>query len=105
MIQVVIKKPGEDPEAASIDGSLESIQKVVGGYFEAHRFGKLTLYCNEEGHLKYMAPNILDDLDCHAGAVIVGPVLVMKGDHSLPPHAVDPVRRALRERAVLGPNS
>jgi hypothetical protein len=100
MIQVVTKAPGQAPVVRLIDGSVESIQKEVGGYFEVHRFWTraLTLYCNEDGKNKYMAPNVRDL--CHP-EVLVGTVLVMRGDNGLTDDDLPRVIDVLGARTVL----
>lgn len=58
--QVVLVRPGLCPEAITIDGSLESMQRLVGGYIEAVG-GVLTeddiIIVNEEGKLNGSFPN------------------------------------------------
>jgi hypothetical protein len=53
MIEIVIKYPGEKPQLMKINGDLESMQRLVGGYVECVNFdGKiLDMWCNEEGKL------------------------------------------------------
>jgi len=102
MITVVVKEPGKPAQGRKIAGSVESIQEIVGGYFECHKFpGQLTLYCNEGGfgQNKYMTPNVMDS--CHP-AVLLGTVLVMKGDDGLLPFMLEPVAKRLDQLAVLG---
>lgn len=59
-MQVVILECGRIPYLADIDGSLESMQKIVGGYIEPVLLGGdgLILVCNEEGKLRGMPKNI-----------------------------------------------
>jgi Domain of unknown function (DUF3846) len=99
MIQVVVKEPGENPVRKLIDGTVESIQKEVGGYFEVHRLAPgLTVYANEDGKRKYLAPNINDT--CHP-AILVGTLLVMRGDNGLEDADVPKVTYMLLQRAVM----
>lgn len=53
-MKIVVLKPGKFGEVKEIDGSLESMQKVVDGYIEiAHVFhNKAVLICNEEGAIR-----------------------------------------------------
>lgn len=50
---VLIVEPGKKPRKAEIDGSLEGMQRVVGGYIQAiYPFDEpVALICNEEGKL------------------------------------------------------
>ena len=50
---VLIVEPGKKPRKAEIDGSLEGMQQVVGGYIQAiYPFeDPVALICNEEGKL------------------------------------------------------
>jgi hypothetical protein len=100
MIQVVVKAPGEDPVKVLITGELEDMWKIVGGYFEIHRLAPgFTVYANEEGKQKYLAPNINDT--CHP-EILVGTVFVMRGDNGLTDEDIPLVTRLLNQRAVLG---
>lgn len=59
---IIIKNPGETAIVKEIDGSLRSMQKVVGGNIEIAWHTKVRLYgkdplrlvviCNEEGRLR-----------------------------------------------------
>ena len=50
---VLLFQPGEKPALAEIDGTLESMQKIVGGYIQIlYPFDDpIALVCNEEGKL------------------------------------------------------
>lgn len=50
-IKVLAVAPGEAPKTVELDGSLRSMQQLVGGYIEAiHPFDDpVVLVCNEEG--------------------------------------------------------
>lgn len=52
-MKVLMIEPGKKPRKAEIDGSLEGMQKVVGGYIQAvYPFeDPVALICNEEGKL------------------------------------------------------
>ena len=58
-MRIVKVEPGKPAEICEIDGSLESMQEVVGGYIEClHPWkSKVTLICNEEGKLRGLEPN------------------------------------------------
>ncbi len=59
MIRILIIKPDTKPFVEDIDGSLESMQKVVGGYIQAvYPFDdNVVLVCNEEGKILDLPPN------------------------------------------------
>lgn len=60
MMKVLVVKPHEEPFVHEIDGSLQSMQALVGGYIEViHPFDDpdAILVCNEEGKLDGLAPN------------------------------------------------
>jgi hypothetical protein len=49
-ISIVVKEPNKKPEVRIIDGSLEEMQKIVGGYIEPVRVsGNIELFVNEDG--------------------------------------------------------
>lgn len=58
-IIVLVVEPGEKPVLDVIDGSLESMQKVVGGYIESfYPFeDEVAVVCNEEGKMNGKALN------------------------------------------------
>lgn len=58
-LQVVLLEPGKMAKAVEIDGSLQGLQKVVGGYIEAsYPFEEqVCIVCNEEGKLNGMPLN------------------------------------------------
>lgn len=59
-LKILIVKPGKQPEVATIDGSLQSMQTIVGGYIEEIMIEKdIVLICNEEGRFKGLQPNRL----------------------------------------------
>lgn len=52
-IKVLLKKPGEFPALMTIENTLESLQKAVGGYIETVSLTRdLVIICDEEGRLK-----------------------------------------------------
>jgi hypothetical protein len=49
VIRVVVFRPGQRPSVEEIDGDLESLQRLVGGYLELIALGGgLHMYCNED---------------------------------------------------------
>ncbi len=59
-INILIVEPGKLPRDTTIDGSLKSMQDVVGGYIQAiYPFDKedAALICNDEGKLLNLPPN------------------------------------------------
>lgn len=57
-MRVIVKEPAQSPVMVTIDGSLEALQKLVGGYIEHVRFSdKVGILVDEEGKLKDLAPN------------------------------------------------
>ena len=58
-MKILVAEPGKTPEVKEIDGSLESMQEVVGGYIEAiYPFDDpIALVCNDEGKINGMPPN------------------------------------------------
>ena len=52
-LRVLVVEPGQPPAVQEIDGSLESMQRLVGGYIQAvYPFDDpVALICNEEGKL------------------------------------------------------
>jgi hypothetical protein len=74
-IRAVVKNPREKAQIVTIEDSLESLQKCVGGDIEwvggifPHPIG---LYANEEGKLIGLEPNIvLPSGDYVAGSIVV----------------------------------
>ena len=53
-MHILIIEPGKHPRETDIDGSLESLQKTVGGYIQAiYPFeDEVTVICDEEAKLK-----------------------------------------------------
>ena len=54
LMKILIIEPGKHPREAEIDGSLESMQKTVGGYLQAiYPFeDEVALVCDDESKLK-----------------------------------------------------
>lgn len=72
-MRVIVKEPAQSPVQITIDGSLESLQHLVGGHIEHVKFtDNIGILVDEEGKLKDLAPNfflpsIRDEL---AGTVV-----------------------------------
>lgn len=74
-MKVVVKKAGQMPEVKEIKGTLESMQKIVGGYIECVGvFDNILCVCNEEGKLLRLPPNFILN-----GDIIVGDVFFCAG--------------------------
>ena len=58
-MRIVKVEPGKPAEICEIDGSLESMQDVVGGYIQVINpwTSSICLVCNEEGKNFSMTPN------------------------------------------------
>lgn len=68
----IVKRPDEDPEILVLDGSLESLQRAVGGHIEHIGFGGgIGLLVDEDGRAKELSPNFALNDYCD----IVGNVL------------------------------
>ena len=72
-ILVWVKEPHKKAKHVWISPRLENLQKIVGGYIEAHQMTTdVTLLCDEEGRLKDYEPNI-----CFLGEQLVGTVILV----------------------------
>ena len=71
-IKVIIKRPDEKyGHVTNVSGSLENLQKIVGGYIEAINMPGYVLIVNEEGALQDMPYN------CHVrGFTLFGTIIV-----------------------------
>lgn len=68
-ITILIKEPGREWHPAEVEDTLETYQKIVGGYIEGFytNYKGLHFFCNEEGKLRDdCKPNIIcgNDLIC-----------------------------------------
>lgn len=70
---VYIKEPGKMPRSVNISGSLENLQRTVGGYIETLTLADdMVIICNEEGKLLGLPYN------CHiCGEDFVGTIIFM----------------------------
>ena len=59
-MRIVHIKAGEDPVIKEVDDSLETFQKLVGGYIEPVRLkNNIDLWLNDEGKILNLKPNII----------------------------------------------
>lgn len=80
-MNVLLVRPGETPREMEIDGTLESMQKLVGGYIEcAYYFPEVILVCNDEGLINGMPFNRVVWRDGQAMAAIHGPFFLCESD-------------------------
>ena len=58
-MRVLLVEPGDYPKSVSVDGSLKSLQDLVGGLIQAiYPFeDPVAIICNEEGKLEGLEPN------------------------------------------------
>ena len=77
-LDVLLVQPMRPPREVRMDGSLESLQKAVGGMIECvYPFeDRVGIICNEEGKLNGMAPNRWLEED-----IICGPFFLVGDDH------------------------
>lgn len=55
---VIIKRPGERAEEATIPNTLKALQKAVGGYIETVTLSSdAVIICNEEGRIRHLPYN------------------------------------------------
>ena len=79
MLRIVLVEPGKVARVAEIDGSLEGMQKTVGGYIQAvYPFEEtVCLVCNEEGKLQGLPLNrALRDEDNSVYDIVAGTFFV-----------------------------
>lgn len=63
-MRIIFKEPGKPARRMVIDGSLETMQQLVGGYIEHLSAGNgLGILCNEEGKLLGLAPSGCEFMD------------------------------------------
>lgn len=77
---VIVYVPGQLGDVRQIDGSLTSMQEVVGGYIETLHLGAppggdparlFVLISNEEGKLKQLPPNMIVGPHTFVGTVFI----------------------------------
>lgn len=92
----VIKRPGLPAEIGEIDIGLKPLQVAVGGYIEAIPLEPgVILFCNEEGRLRGLRPNV------QVGPVLVGTVVVLGHDADAADEVPLTIEQAERWRAEL----
>ena len=101
-MRILVVEPERRPEVREIDGSLESMQKVVGGWIQAlYPFDEpLALVCNDEGKLMNLPANRgLRDEDGQIYDIVVGTFFLCgapaDSDHftSLTPEQIERYRK------------
>lgn len=71
-IKAVVKKPGEACRVKQISNTLESLQKLVGGYIQTvHWVDGMVIICNEEGKLQNLPFNIRLRDDVIVGTLVI----------------------------------
>lgn len=78
-IDVIMVEPMEKPKVVTIDNSLESMQKAVGGWIEEYMpfEDEVALICNEEGKINRMPLNrAIYGEDGQLMDVIAGPFFI-----------------------------
>lgn len=72
-------KQPNGPWKEVIISDYQDIQKVIGGYFQIVPIAeKFTLYCDDEGKLKELEPNLIwMDTDRTMIDILVGPILLL----------------------------
>lgn len=79
-MQVLVIKPGQRPEVQEIDGTLESMQKIVGGLIQAvYPYEQpVALVANDEGKILGLPPNRgLRDEDAELYDIICGTFFIV----------------------------
>ena len=99
-MKVLAVMPGEVPEELEIDGSLESMQQIVGGLIQAIYpwADPVALVCNDEGKLLGLEPNrYLMSEEGEVYDIICGPFFICglgREDFvSLPPELMERYKR------------
>ena len=100
MLQVVFKKPNEEPIKMEIENTLEKLQELVDGYIEiipANDDKSIFMIVNEEGRLKDLESNIWVGNTCIVGNVIFVQNKFDSDFHSLTDDMVEVIIRLLSE--------
>lgn len=108
-MNILIVEPGKLPREATIDGSLKSMQDVVGGYIQAlYPFDRedTALVCNDEGKLLNLPPNRpLKDDTGKVYDIVCGTFFVVgvRGDSfcSLTKEQIDLYRKTFSRELIL----
>lgn len=103
-MRVIIALPGKPAETREIDNTLESLQKLVGGYIEVLSpvwFEDMALICNEEGKLLGLPPNRIIKSDIIAGPLIIAGINLKTGEFEDIPEFVEKlIKNTLDKRLV-----
>ena len=77
-ITIAVKEPLDCWRVRTVIDKLKCYQDIVGGYIEqfCQTSGGILMFCNEEGKLKDLLPNIVGPL----GDVIVGTIFAVRAD-------------------------
>lgn len=78
MITIAVKEPADCWRVRHVKDSLKTYQDIVGGYIEqfTQTAGGIVMFCDEEGKLKDLLPNIVGPL----GDVIFGTIFAVRAD-------------------------
>ena len=69
-MRIVVKNVGCNPKVKEIEGSLQEMQKIVGGYIQCMPFpNNILCVLNEEGKLMNLQPNFVYNSDVIVGNV------------------------------------
>ena len=76
-ITIAVKEPGQAWRIVQVEDSLPVLQKIVGGYIEGYTTDErgISYFCNDEGKLQHLEPNIPFGSD-----IICGPVFAVRSD-------------------------
>lgn len=75
MLTVIIKRAGKAPEVAEIENNLRAFQTIVGGYVEAvQKADGSVIWCNDEGLIANLPPNVMVDGHGFYGDLVIGAV-------------------------------
>ena len=76
-ITIAVKEPAKAWRIVEAEDTLQTYQKIVGGYIEGFytNYQGIHFFCNEEGKLQGLAPNIM----C-GGDMIVGSIFAVRDD-------------------------
>lgn len=70
-MRIIYKEPGKPARTMVIDGSLQTMQQLVGGYIEhVHVKNSVGVLVNEDGKSLGLEPNLLTAYDVLRGPVI-----------------------------------
>ena len=58
-IKIAVKEPGKAWQIREVEDALPTYQKIVGGYIEYFKsVGDIVFFCNENGKLMNLEPNV-----------------------------------------------